>query len=95
MKINYDQQAREMAERCAEKLTNKYGDAMCQTRNDEINTILRELNLASLLEDKARLDWLCDTAVEIKLAGHPPKSIPCSTIPIRTAITQAMKEDRK
>jgi len=93
----YEQQARELADKLVRALTNQYGEAMCQTREDEINTVLRELNLASSLEDKARLDWLNKSGRismfsdgwNAWIKGEQPTQIHDD---VRTAITNAMRE---
>jgi len=52
--------------------------------------------VAELEKDKARLDWLCDVAISISLAGsYPNKSLPCATIPIRKVIDEAMQKEDK
>lgn len=100
----HDQQAREMALRCAREITEcRYADLRDMTISTNAEVILHELNLASLLEDKAivdclekhaKLDWCYGSVVDIRLlikTKEPFKERPT----LRTAITQAMKEDDK
>lgn len=60
------------------------------TENRERELTAANQRIAELEKDKKRLDWLDDYVVRVQLVGHPPSWINCATIPIRSAIDQAM-----
>lgn len=92
----HEQKAQELAERCVVAIDkNPKFNHWRYDRLFLVEAILNELNLTKLVEDEAMMDWLCDTAIEIKRAGQPPNSIWCNTIPIRTAIRDTMKENSR
>ena len=79
----YEQQACELAERCAKYLKREY-PSLASPEEYITNDLLRELSLPVLLEDKARLDWM---EKQDSLQLHQPSNC-------RTAITNAMKEEK-
>ena len=94
----YEQQAMEVAERffrALDRNATHQGNSN-PLREPPMEIVLRELNLAALLEDKARLDWL-----DAKRASHIydhfkfNPSTAASQKTWRDAITNAMKGSDK
>lgn len=75
-----EQQARELAEECGNAIARDILDG----KKIKADTILSELNLVALLEDKARLDWLDSSYI----------ADDCHRLN-RTAITNAMREQEE
>lgn len=96
--------ARELAERCAlavletGRVQDLYPSAPLTTKSKYVETILRELNLVALLEDKAILNKATNLQCDIKWMPFSSKWSVEGTLPdlwsadLRTAITNAMKE---
>lgn len=94
-----EQQAREMVERIATAMRKSVGLSYVQERWVE-EVILRELNLASLLEDKARMKKLAQEIWETRWQSGDERYQELVGMAAEinsenyTAITQAMKEDK-
>lgn len=93
----YDKQAEEMAQTCAIRVIEQFNiDCLTPDRGyNNIQEVLDTIPLASLLRDKARLDWLEQQEWDCEPEGHYSADIfvPKGST-YRQAVDEAMKENK-